>query len=159
MKFLVSIVFILYLFVLCLLLFFDIYFVGRPNRSYMSLIEYVQLGTINLIPFQTLKFYFMGGHLNQHTMIIQLVGNFVLFMPFSLFLPILFAKCRDIKFFIKLLLLINVAVEIMQVLLRVGSFDIDTIILNSGGSILVYILFIKWGPKLCKNLNLQHKDK
>jgi glycopeptide antibiotics resistance protein len=92
-------------------------------------------------------------------MIIQLVGNFVLFMPFSIFLPILFVKCKDIKFYIKILLLLNVAVEITQVLLRVGSFDIDTIILNSGGAILIYILFMKWGTKSSKHLNLQHMEK
>jgi len=125
----------------------------------MSLIEYIQLGTINLIPFQTIRYYFSGDHLNQRTMIIQLVGNFVLFMPFSIFLPILYTKCRSIKFFIKLLLLLNVAVEVAQVLLRVGSFDIDTIILNSGGAILIYILFMKWGTKLSRHLNFLHKEK
>jgi glycopeptide antibiotics resistance protein len=72
---------------------------------------------------------------------INLVGNIVSFMPFAYFLPLLFKKQRHIIIFIITMVCIIVGVEIMQVVMQSGSGDIDDLILNMLGVLVVYIVF------------------
>ena len=66
----------------------------------------------------------------------NVVGNVCVFVPFGAFLPALFAKCQ--KFFSVLLFTmeLSLVVEIIQLVTKIGSFDVDDILLNTIGGIL-----------------------
>lgn len=67
----------------------------------------------------------------------------LLFIPLGIFLPILFSKIINIKRIILICLTIFFIKELLQLLLNVGMFDIDDIILNVVGALLSYIIFKK----------------
>jgi glycopeptide antibiotics resistance protein len=60
------------------------------------------------------------------------LGNFVAFIPFGIVFPLLF-RCNFIRFIILFILSITI-LEILQMLTRLGSFDIDDIIINTLGA-------------------------
>ncbi|WP_233167330.1 VanZ family protein [Paenibacillus roseus] len=59
-------------------------------------------------------------------------GNFVAFIPFGIVIPLLF-RCNFIRFITLFILSITI-LEILQMLSRLGSFDIDDIIINTLGA-------------------------
>lgn len=60
------------------------------------------------------------------------LGNFVAFIPFGMIIPLLF-RCKFIRFITLFILSITI-VEILQMLSRLGSFDINDIIVNALGA-------------------------
>ncbi|AOZ94147.1 VanZ family protein [Paenibacillus crassostreae] len=85
----------------------------------------------NLIPFETIKLYIRNmGQLPNWTWIINLFGNVAVFIPFGLTLPVLFPKLRSYWRLGSYFVMIVLFLEVSQMLLRVGSFDIDDVILN-----------------------------
>lgn len=82
----------------------------------------------NLIPLVTIDMY-LGGKPNWDLAIQNLVGNIVLFMPLGLLLPIIYQRITWTRVLIAGILL-SLALETLQLVLRIGSFDVDDIILN-----------------------------
>lgn len=74
--------------------------------------------------------------------VVNIFGNVIAFMPYGFFLPLLNRAYR--RFFIIAILSIvfSLVVETAQLLLRVGVFDVDDILLNSLGGVLGYIIFL-----------------
>lgn len=60
------------------------------------------------------------------------LGNFVAFIPFGIVIPLLF-RCNFIRFITLFILSITI-LEILQMLFRLGAFDIDDIIINTLGA-------------------------
>ncbi|GAA3411638.1 VanZ family protein [Paenibacillus hodogayensis] len=60
------------------------------------------------------------------------LGNFVAFIPFGMVIPLLY-RCQFIRFITLFVLSITI-LEIVQMLSRLGSFDIDDIIINTLGA-------------------------
>jgi len=58
-----------------------------------------------------------------------------------MFLPRLFKRCRNLFFVIVLSLELSLLVEVVQLVTRVGSFDVDDLLLNTIGGILGYIIY------------------
>lgn len=100
--------------------------------------------TINIIPFSTMIGYINGLLFEDASMsivIINLATNLLLFAPMGFFIPLLFKnKITNIKQFIILIIILSLFVEILQFITYRGSTDIDDIILNTIGAIIVYIL-------------------
>ncbi|MCU6708542.1 VanZ family protein [Paenibacillus sp. J5C_2022] len=89
----------------------------------------------NLVPLRTIESYLLNRDAyNFDTWFKNLFGNLVLFIPIGIFLPLLFKRLRRMIPFTAACVLILLAVETMQMLLKVGSFDIDDIILNTIGA-------------------------
>ena len=72
-----------------------------------------------------------------------LILDMLLFIPLGLFLPILFYKTKKVKTFILVCLIISFIKEVLQLLLNVGMFDVDDIILNVVGAMFSYLIFKK----------------
>ncbi|WP_366921540.1 VanZ family protein [Metallumcola ferriviriculae] len=108
------------------------------HRWYSSEFRY------NLVPFKTISRYIVDYHrYNFNTWFINLFGNVLAFMPLGFLAPIIFhKKLPTIKNVFGLSLTIPFLIEIIQLVLRVGSFDIDDIILNSIGVMLGYLILI-----------------
>ncbi len=88
--------------------------------------------SLNLIP---LRFLFDAGGYTAGTWIINVCGNIALFIPFGIFVPVLFPKVRAWSWrrvILSAILLIAV-IELVQLLLMCGQCDIDDLILNGSG--------------------------
>lgn len=111
---------------------------GVSRRSYY--LEWF----VNLRPFESIyTVYIRGlvkGHISLRYAFLNLLGNLCAFMPFALFLPLFSKRLKRWYFFLPTVILSVAAVEGMQFLLMVGSCDVDDLILNAGGAILLFFL-------------------
>ena len=105
-----------------------------------------QTGPPNLVPFRTILAYLLG---EKGLMIggINLVGNIVLLLPVGLLFAILYCDATWKKMLI-LAAAAGFAIEGMQVVLQVGIFDIDDVILNGLGVMVGYWVFRELSSKL-----------
>ena len=122
------------LFIIYLLLLITVLFLNNEYR--MGRFE-------NIIPFSTIIHYISGllfNNINKSIVIMNFVTNLLLFAPMGFFVPILFKnKIKNIKQFVIMMLILTVFVEILQFITYRGSTDIDDVILNIIGAIIVYI--------------------
>lgn len=88
----------------------------------------------NFIPLATIDMY-LSGKPSWAMAIQNLVGNIILFMPLGLLLPIMYQRITWAHVFIAGIAL-SLALETLQLMLRIGSFDVDDIILNVFGVLL-----------------------
>ncbi|MFS0869487.1 VanZ family protein [Paenibacillus xylanilyticus] len=96
----------------------------------------------NLIPLETIKPLLLErDRYNAETWVKNLFGNIVLFIPLGIWIPWLFRKCRTGLRFTMAVILLLLAVELTQLVTRVGSFDVDDIILNTIGAWIGYVVF------------------
>lgn len=97
---------------------------------------------INLIPFATVKLFIKGyqsGVLYLGAVLENLLGNFMVFMPFAVFLPMLSDSFFNIKKYIILIISVVCIIELLQIIMLTGSLDIDDLILNLSGSVLAFV--------------------
>lgn len=126
------ILFIIYLIVMVYFLFFSEQFGRVPSETYHY----------NLEPLAEIKRYInYSREIGSFNVIINLIGNVACFMPFGFVLPILSNRQRNILKVTFLSFLCSVTVEFIQLVSKLGSCDIDDVILNTTGGFLGYILF------------------
>ena len=96
-----------------------------------------------LHPFDSFK-YFIGGYqqgiMSFKWMFLNIIGNFVAFMPFALFIPYLFKHIRSWFTFLIVIALVVTFIETMQLVIMTGYADIDDLILNCSGAMLAYFI-------------------
>lgn len=63
-------------------------------------------------------------------------------MPFAFFLPLLFKKQNNFKTFLLTMICIVIGIELLQFITMSGSCDIDDVILNVSGSLIMYEICI-----------------
>ena len=131
-RFVGKILFVLYIaFIIYYLIFSDWY--GRGDV--MSEYRY------NLVLFREIKrFWKYREQLGMFAMFTNLFGNVLIFMPFGFFMPI---ACRYKRFFSSLFYSfgLSLCVETFQLVAKVGSFDVDDILLNTLGGIFGYLFY------------------
>jgi glycopeptide antibiotics resistance protein len=128
--------FILYIILAAVLLFLS------PYRQAAYEINSAGTNPYNLIPFKTISDYIKASsHINQSIWITNLFGNVLAFLPLGFFLPLLFERFMGFRRTTLMVLFATSLVEILQFLTRVGSFDIDDIILNTLGGAIGYLFF------------------
>lgn len=94
----------------------------------------------NFVPFKTIIQYFINpDNLSFDIRVTNTVGILIAFIPFGFLLPILFKKIKTVKTIVGLTLLTSLSIEIFQVTLGGGSFDVDDILLETVGSTVGYI--------------------
>lgn len=96
----------------------------------------------NLQPFkEILRYLSYYQVIGIYAVCLNLVGNVVAFLPFGLFFPLLSRRNRS---FFKVSFLsfeLSLLVEVIQLVTRVGSCDVDDVILNTVGGMLGYACF------------------
>ncbi len=97
----------------------------------------------NLTLFQEIGRYVgVGARTGNWTLFrFNVIGNICVFVPLGMFLPKLFQKCRKFLAVAVLSLEISLAIEVTQLLTRIGSFDVDDLLLNTLGGILGYLTY------------------
>lgn len=89
----------------------------------------------NLVPFDTIERYVVyRDHFNFDIWFKNLFGNLVLFIPIGMFFPLLNTRFKRSHMLVAACICLIGGVELAQMLLRVGSFDIDDILLNTAGA-------------------------
>ncbi len=128
-----KILFVLYVaFILYFLLISDWY--GREGH----LAEY----TYNLELFKEIKrFWNYRESLGFFIVFSNLVGNVLIFIPLGFIIPVA-SKYRSFISSTTYSFLLSLFVEVFQLITRVGSFDVDDLLLNTLGGMLGYVVFI-----------------
>ena len=133
-------IFIIYIITLIQLTLFD----SDYGRAGLNIFDWskenleVYLENNNLIPFKTISLYISR---QDRVAIINLLGNLIAFAPMGIFLPLLFKKQTKLQNFILTNIAIILAIESLQFLSLSGHFDIDDLILNLLGALIIYGLF------------------
>lgn len=105
-------------------------------------LEVLQLNS-NIIPFKNILTYLTGSmQFNDDIIINNTLGNIVIFIPLGILLPILFHKFYKFSRVFISLIFISFSLEAQQLILQVGQFDIDNIILNTIGGVLGYFVIV-----------------
>ena len=101
----------------------------------------------NLIPFKTIltSFKLVITQVQPPTLLFDyVIIDLFLFVPNSLFVPYLFDKKFNLKKFLFTFLLITILKEFLQLITGYGIFNIDDIILNLLGIIIMFYFFKKF---------------
>lgn len=97
----------------------------------------------NLVPFKEIgRFVHYYDHLGFTAVFLNLAGNIIAFMPFGFCLPMLAGE--KTKFF-KVTLFsfaLSLSIELVQLITRVGSCDVDDLMLNTLGGVLGYGCYV-----------------
>lgn len=85
----------------------------------------------NLVPFRTIWLYLSPGTpVSLQARLINLLGNVAVFMPVGFLLPVVLRSCRRLLGLALWFLPFILLMETLQLVLRVGSFDVDDVLLN-----------------------------
>ncbi|MDR7238153.1 VanZ family protein [Neobacillus drentensis] len=141
-------------------LFLLMVFLFLKSKGYwvdMSLIEYIKSST-NIVPFKTIITYInaiFDGSMNMDIPIKNLIGNFVMFMPMGIYLPLFINKLNKIVIYSIFMTILLFSIEVAQLVTRRGSFDIDDFILNMLGALIGYLF---WKSKVVQKLVKQKSE-
>lgn len=96
----------------------------------------------NLELFKEIKrFITYREQLGMFAVLANLLGNILIFVPYGFFISMAGRTRGFFKTFFCSMFL-SLCVEIVQLITRVGSFDVDDILLNTIGGVLGYIIFV-----------------
>ena len=110
------------------------------TTSPMSISEYFRT-VANFVPLRTITRYitiYSYGYISLS--IINLVGNFLLFLPMGAMLPCILKKLDRFYKIVIIITAMVLIVEILQGIFRVGTPDIDDLILNLTGAMFGYAI-------------------
>jgi glycopeptide antibiotics resistance protein len=99
-------------------------------------------GQPNFLPFATILSYLRGEHVGSMA-ILNLAGNIALLVPIGFLVPFVYRKLPWQKS-LALAVAIGFTIEEMEVLFRVGIFDVDDVILNALGVMIGYWAFTRF---------------
>lgn len=138
--------FLLYIVIIFTLTLFDEIY-GRQGFKLISwnkdLLETYFKYSFNIIPFSTIKLYingFINGIVSSKVFFNNIFGNILAFMPFSIFIPLIFKKVDKYYKLLLIMIPIIVIIELMQFITISGSCDIDDLILNILGITIMYFV-------------------
>lgn len=141
LKFNLVIYFLLYLVLIFSFTLFETVY-GRQGFTFVDwnfeLLENYSKYYLNLIPFETVSLYInavKNGYISVRLCLMNVLGNLCAFMPFSLFLPLLFKSMNKFKnFFITMFLTISLILNLL------------------GASIMYFIIKIKCVNKFIRGI-------
>lgn len=125
-------VFTAYLIALVYFLFFSEQLGRVPSDEYKY----------SLVPFREIKRYIVyWREIGIFNVTLNLVGNVFCFVPFGFVVPVMSSRQRGFFKITFLTFLTSLLVELIQLVSKVGSCDVDDIILNTLGGFLGYLAF------------------
>lgn len=126
--------FIAYLLLLGYLLFYSARFGRVGNEDYRYNLTFLQ---------EIRRFYDLGIRTGDWNLfILNVLGNIVVFMPIGAFLPKLLKRCKKMLLTTLFTFEFSLCVELIQLVTKTGSFDVDDLFLNTLGGILGYIIYM-----------------
>lgn len=118
-----------------LLLSYFLFFSERYGRDIVT-------EQYNLQLFKEIKrFIKYREYIGFESFVVNIFGNIFAFAPYGFLLPLLNNRYRKFYIVTILSIIFSLVVETSQLLLKVGVFDVDDILMNSIGGILGYLGF------------------
>ena len=114
----------------------------RHASSDVPLGEYARYNT-NFIPFLSFYVLYTTPYISYRVLVpfcVNLFGNLALFFPWGVLLPMLDKRLKNAKSFFLLTACVIIAVELLQLVFRVGTCDIEDFLLNMLGAAIGYII-------------------
>ena len=126
--------FVLYVLLLIYFLFF--------SEGYGRVAEVQQAYRYNLVPFVEIRrFWIYRKQLGTFAVFSNIFGNVIGFLPFGFILPVIFRRMNSGFLICISGFLLSLTVEVIQLITKVGCFDVDDMILNTLGAVFGYVLF------------------
>ena len=129
-----------------------LFFAERFGRTHEHVFAY------NVVPFHEIGRYIRHAEtIGWQLVVVNLLGNVAAFLPFGFLMPSLWPE-NDKKHPIGVTLLsmlFSVVVEILQFVTRVGTADVDDVILNTLGGFLGYVLYVLWRKIRYGRINME----
>ena len=98
----------------------------------------------NFIPFATIVGYFLAlGRQTVGGAVVarNLLGNLLMALPCGILLPAIFSRLRWASAAVVTTICVNFVLEFFQLIFKVGSFDIDSLLLRGIGALLGYLIW------------------
>ena len=108
-------------------LFYFLFFSEEMGRTYSERAYHY-----NLVPFKEIMRFIRYR---------KALGNIIAFMPFGTFLPIYYERCRKMWYTVLYSFELSLVVEILQLVFKVGSLDVDDLILNTIGGLFGFLIY------------------
>lgn len=132
---------VLYVCYLCLLFYFLFFSEGFGRTGTSAEYRY------NLKPFrEIMRFYRYRYILGNKAFLINVFGNMIAFMPMGFFQPLLSEKKWRGALVVLNCFVVSLLVETIQLVFKIGCFDVDDLLLNTLGGllgVLIYYVFQK----------------
>jgi glycopeptide antibiotics resistance protein len=97
----------------------------------------------NLVLFREIGRFIRYRHiLGTSTVLINVAGNVAVFIPLGFALPVLFQRVQSFVQVMILSFATSLLAETMQLILKVGCFDVDDLLLNTVGGCMGFLLYI-----------------
>ena len=126
--------FVLYI----LVLIYCLFFADRYGQMAFAEREY----HYNLVLFTEIRrFWTYREQLGFLAVAANLLGNVVGFMPFGMILPLISRNARGFFFITFSGFTLSLCVEVTQLMTKLGSFDVDDLIMNTLGTAAGYLIF------------------
>lgn len=120
-----------------ILLTYFLFFAESTGRTYEGRSYHY-----NLILLKEIKrFWIHRESLGTMAVILNLFGNVAAFVPFGMILPVIHHRFRSFLYMILMTFEFSLVIEVIQLVSKVGSFDVDDLLLNTIGGMLGYLLF------------------
>jgi glycopeptide antibiotics resistance protein len=125
--------FILYLF----FLFYFLFFSEKMGRLTGEQYRY------NLVPFREIRRFIKYREIvGWKAFFVNIIGNIIAFVPFGMLVPRLSGRMKHWYLVTLLALEFSFAVEVVQLVLKLGCFDVDDLILNTVGGLIGYVIYV-----------------
>ncbi|WP_188208254.1 VanZ family protein [Alkalibacillus aidingensis] len=114
------------------------------NASFISINEGLNMtytgASHNLIPFETIVTYLLNiDHYPFAVWSSYIFGDILLFMPLGMLLPLLLSQVKQLRQVIMIAASLSLPIEIIQVLMGIGLFSVDQIILHIIGAMVGFL--------------------
>ncbi|MBQ7371722.1 MAG: VanZ family protein [Blautia sp.] len=127
--------FVIYLLLLVYFLFF--------SEEYGRAADIEPSFRYNLKPFLEIhRFWKYREVVGEFSFLMNVAGNVVGFVPFGLILPIIIPQMKNGFLIVLSGFMLSLCVETIQLVTKVGCFDVDDLILNTFGAFLGYLGFL-----------------
>lgn len=123
-------------YIICLIYF--LFFAESTGRTFEGRTYHY-----NLVLFKEIgRFWKYRESIGMMAVMLNLVGNVLAFVPFGFFLPVIVRKSRSFFYMIFFSFEFSLIVETLQLISKVGSFDVDDLLLNTIGGVIGYLIFV-----------------
>lgn len=129
-----GILFVLYFAVL----FYFLFFSEEMGRTYSERTYHY-----NLVPFKEIgRFIRYRENLGMKVVVLNIAGNVMAFIPFGAFSPMFSKRCRRLFYALLYSFELTLLVELLQLIFKVGSFDVDDLLLNTLGGVIGFLIYV-----------------
>lgn len=139
--------FVVYVLLLLYFLFF--------SEAYGRVAEAEREYRYNFIPFVEIRrFWVYRDQLGLFALFTNILGNVIGFIPYGFILPVICRRWRNGFLIVLSGFCLSLCVETIQLITKVGCFDVDDMILNTLGAAVGYLAFA-----VCDYLRRRHYGK